>query len=154
MQRETGKQCLLRKAQQIRLESMNILTDAIGHGPLVETKKGPEAELHLGLGEVMLTETGMNPGRRTHVTADTGEADLRQFIQSEGIPRTHLEMKRTNYTSVQSVLLIVFVELPCIPALARSDQRIKSIQEAQTRIHGCRITILPSKLTEELTRKQ
>src|SRR5664279_310103 len=145
MLRKTGERCLLRKARQIKLEGMNIITGARDHGLLHETRNGPEAELRLGPVEEMPTKTGMNPGERTRVTADTGEADLRPFIPSEGILRTHLETKRMIYILGQNALLIVSAKSPCIPALQKSDQRIKSIPEAQTRIHGYQITILPSR---------
>ena len=76
MQRETGKQCPLRKAQKIKLEGMNILTGARDHGLPHETRKGPEAELHPGPVEETPTEARMNPEGRIHATADIGEANL------------------------------------------------------------------------------
>ena len=116
MQRKTGKQCLLRRAQQIKLEGMNILTGAKDHGLPHETRKGPEAELHPGLVVKMPTKTEVNPKGRTHVTTDIEEADLRQFILLEGIPCMHLQKRRTICTSDQNASLIAFAKSPCIPA--------------------------------------
>ena len=75
--RKTGKQCLPRKAQQIKLEGMNILTGMRDLGLLHGTRSKPEAELHLGHVEVMPEEIGMNPEGCIQATTDTGEADLR-----------------------------------------------------------------------------
>ena len=154
MLRKTGKQCPLRKAQKIRLEGMNVLTGVRDPGLLHGTRSEPEAELHLGHVEVMSEEIRTNLEGSIHATADNREADLHQFIPSEGIPHMHPGPKRMNYTSVQSVSLTVSEKSACTPALQKLDQRIKSIPEARTWIHGSQITILQSRFTKELTWKQ
>ena len=98
MQRKTGKQCLPRRAQQIKLEGMNILTGAKDHGLPHETRKGPEAELHQGPVVEIPTKTKANPKGHTHETAGIEEVDPRQFILSEDIPCTHLQKRRTIYS--------------------------------------------------------
>ena len=71
-----------------------------------EAKKEPEAELHHGPVEEILTDIEENPKGHILVMA-TGEADLHQSTLSEDIQRTRPLMKGMIYTLGPSALLIV-----------------------------------------------
>ena len=76
MPRKTGKQCLLRKAQQTKLEGMNILTGVRDPGHHQGITSGPETGLRHDPKEAMPEEIGMSHEEQICVTVDTNETDL------------------------------------------------------------------------------